>query len=216
MSFARILAGCTAVVALKKGNKLYVANAGDSRGILCRADNTVWALSEDHKPMQVGEWPSLNVRNVPDCIHFICSRLFLSPCNRRQEREHSRIVAAGGYVNKDGRVNGNLNLSRSLGDLKYKQVASVTKEEQMITAEPDITVTTLMPGDKFFMLACDGVWDVLTNQDACDFVRTRLESGMTPLEVVNEVFTHCIADNPRTSGGIGGDNMTCIVVMLKS
>jgi hypothetical protein len=50
----------------------------------------------------------------------------------------NRINNAGGFVNQFGRVNGNLNLSRSIGDLKYKQVPGITPPEQMITAEPDI------------------------------------------------------------------------------
>jgi len=50
----------------------------------------------------------------------------------------SRITKAGGFVNHFGRVNGNLNLSRSLGDLKYKQVPGIPPQEQIITAEPDI------------------------------------------------------------------------------
>lgn len=49
----RIPAGCTAIVAFKSGNQLFVANAGDSRGVLCRAGNVAYALSEDHKPQQV-------------------------------------------------------------------------------------------------------------------------------------------------------------------
>ena len=40
----------------------------------------------------------------------------------------------GGFVNQAGRINGNLNLSRSIGDLKYKQLVNVKPEEQMITA----------------------------------------------------------------------------------
>jgi hypothetical protein len=94
----RVLAGCTAVVALVVGKKLFVANAGDSRGVMMRGGNAV-ALSEDHKPTQ--------------------------------ERELNRIKAAGGYVNVVGRVNGNLNLSRSLGDLKYKQLKHLHPEEQV-------------------------------------------------------------------------------------
>jgi hypothetical protein len=49
-----VQAGCTAVVAVKHGNELYVANAGDSRGVLCRGGQAV-ALSEDHKPAQESE-----------------------------------------------------------------------------------------------------------------------------------------------------------------
>lgn len=50
----RVQAGCTAVVAVKYGNDLFVANAGDSRGVLCRGNEAV-ALSEDHKPAQESE-----------------------------------------------------------------------------------------------------------------------------------------------------------------
>jgi len=177
----RIQAGCTAIVALAVGNKLYVANAGDSRGVLCRAGTAV-ALSIDHKP--------------------------------QQEREMSRIVKAGGYVNLVGRINGNLNLSRSLGDLKYKQNPNLPMTEQMITAEPDVTITTLQSDDRFFLLACDGVWDCLSNQEACDFVSERLDMGMEPVQVVREVCRRCMADDPKLTAGIGGDNMTCLLVML--
>lgn len=47
-------AGCTAVVAVVKGNELWVANAGDSRAVLCRNGQAV-ALSEDHKPQSEAE-----------------------------------------------------------------------------------------------------------------------------------------------------------------
>lgn len=102
-----IHAGATAIVAvLTTATKtLTVANAGDSRAVLCRNGTTV-PLSFDHKPMQATEL--------------------------------SRINKAGGFVNNFGRVNGNLNLSRSIGDLKYKQVPGIPPPEQMITAEPDI------------------------------------------------------------------------------
>ena len=102
-----IHAGATAIVAVLSivTKTLTVANAGDSRAVLCRGGSTV-PLSFDHKPMQ--------------------------------ETELSRIQKAGGFVNAFGRVNGNLNLSRSIGDLKYKQVPGIPPADQMITAEPDI------------------------------------------------------------------------------
>ncbi len=49
-----VQAGCTAVVAVLKGQELWVANAGDSRAVLCRGGQAL-ALSEDHKPQSEGE-----------------------------------------------------------------------------------------------------------------------------------------------------------------
>ena len=65
------------------------------------------------------------------------------------------------------RVNGNLNLSRAIGDLKYKCNQELPPAQQIITAEPDVCRVQLQPGDRFLLLACDGVWDVLTNQEVC-------------------------------------------------
>ena len=115
-------------------------------------------------------------------------------------------------------MNGNLNLSRSIGDLKYKQSTNLKPEEQIITAEPDVLKHMLDPKDEFFIVACDGVWDVLSNQEAVDFVRTRIQAergaGREPQlsKICEAVFDRCIATNPRETRGIGGDNMTCVVV----
>lgn len=53
-----------------------------------------------------------------------------------------------------------------MGDLKYKQLKHLEPEAQIITAEPDITIYDIEDGDEFFILACDGIWDCLTNQQA--------------------------------------------------
>ena len=49
MDTPALTAGCTAVVAVLRGQTLTVANAGDSRAVLCRGGVAV-AMSEDHKP----------------------------------------------------------------------------------------------------------------------------------------------------------------------
>jgi serine/threonine protein phosphatase PrpC len=78
----------------------------------------------------------------------------------RDSREFTRIEQAGGFVNAVGRINGNLNLSRSLGDLKYKQLKHLPVEAQVITAEPDVLEFSLTDADEFMVLGCDGIWDV--------------------------------------------------------
>lgn len=76
----------------------------------------------------------------------------------------SDSMQAGGFI-AEGRVNGSLNLSRALGDMEYKQSKDKPPGEQMVTALPDLRTLALEPGHEFLLLACDGIWDVLTNQE---------------------------------------------------
>eukprot|EP00956_Cyclotella_meneghiniana_P024974 scaffold51136_cov56-Cyclotella_meneghiniana.AAC.3 len=176
-----IHAGCTSVVAVILGKDLVVANAGDSRAVICRRGGLMEPLSFDHKPLQ--------------------------------KREMNRITRAGGFVNQFGRVNGNLNLSRSIGDLKYKQVPGIAPADQMITAEPDIISTTLRPGDEFIVIGCDGIWDCLTNEECVKYVRDRIDTK-SPVEIGTEMLDDIVSEDPRASQGIGGDNMTVMIIDL--
>ena len=72
----------------------------------------------------------------------------------------------------------------------------------MITAEPDIVRVDIAEGDQFMIFACDGIWDCMTNQEACDFVLERLRSGMTPVEISEQCMDTCISPDPKkTTGG---------------
>lgn len=55
-----------------------------------------------------------------------------------------------------GRVNGNLALSRALGDFEFKQNFSLQPEKQIVTADPDIITHKLDGEEEFLVLACDG------------------------------------------------------------
>mmetsp|Transcript_14233 Transcript_14233/g.26851 ORF Transcript_14233/g.26851 Transcript_14233/m.26851 type:complete len:306 (+) Transcript_14233:354-1271(+) len=125
--------------------------------------------------------------------------------------ELARIRKAGGYV-EAGRVNSNLNLSRSLGDLEYKRARNLEPHEQIISGYPEVRTTTIGPNDHFMVLACDGVWDILTSQQCVEFVYQRL-GRHTPAEIVEQILTRCLA--PNTNTGLGCDNMTCILVVFK-
>lgn len=76
----------------------------------------------------------------------------LSPCLG----EKARIVAAGGFVDF-GRVNGNLALSRAIGDFEFKKSADLSPEQQIVTAFPDVVTHEVTDDDEFLVIACDGM-----------------------------------------------------------
>uniref|UniRef100_A0A669DGX6 Protein phosphatase 1G n=1 Tax=Oreochromis niloticus TaxID=8128 RepID=A0A669DGX6_ORENI len=135
------------------------------------------------------------------------------------EVELARIKNAGGKVTMDGRVNGGLNLSRAIGDHFYKRNKSLPPEEQMISAMPDVKVLTLNEDHDFMVIACDGIWNVLSSQEVVDFISERIkpdQNGKTRALslIVEELLDHCLA--PDTSGdGTGCDNMTCVIVTFR-
>lgn len=76
--------------------------------------------------------------------------------------EYKRICDGGGWVEYN-RVNGNLALSRALGDFLFKRNQNKNAKEQIVTAYPDVEVRDLTEDYEFIVLACDGIWDVLSN-----------------------------------------------------
>ena len=127
--------------------------------------------------------------------------------------ESQRISRAGGYI-VEGRVMGNLNLSRSLGDLAYKENRDLPPQDQMITAYPDVKSATLTRDTDFMVLACDGIWDVMTCEQCVAFVYERIPR--MPLgQIVEELLDNCLAKDVSTSGGLGCDNMTCVLLRFK-
>ncbi|KAK0597572.1 hypothetical protein LWI29_026618 [Acer saccharum] len=159
--------GCTAVAALIVRNRLFVANAGDCRVILCRGGHP-YALSRDH---------------VASCL---------------EERE--RVVNAGGQVKwqvDTWRVGpAALQVTRSIGDDDLKPA---------VTAEPEITETVLSSEDEFLVMASDGLWDVVSNEEAVNIIRdTVKEPGMCSKRLATEAAE-------RGSK----DNITVIVIFLR-
>jgi len=74
------------------------------------------------------------------------------------EKEMKRIEKAGSKIVR-GRVDGGLNLTRSIGDFKYKKRENMTPEEQAITANPDIFEYKLTDDIDFILMGCDGIWE---------------------------------------------------------
>ncbi|KAJ7388205.1 hypothetical protein OS493_039233, partial [Desmophyllum pertusum] len=127
--------GSTAVTALVVDDVLYVANLGDSRALLCRC-------GDNGKTSVV----SLSKDHSPS-----------------QYEERMRIQKAGGTV-REGRVLGVLEVSRSIGDGRFKRCG--------VSCVPDVMRCTLTDNDRFLLLACDGLWKGFSVDSALKFHQT--------------------------------------------
>lgn len=106
-------------------------------------------------------------------------------------REKERIQNAGGSVTLQ-RVNGSLAVSRALGDFDFKEVDWRPQTEQLVSPEPEVYEMERTPQDEFLILACDGVWDAVSNEELCAFVRNRLEVCDDLREICCQVIDLCL------------------------
>lgn len=110
------------------------------------------------------------------------------------KKEAKRITDNGGFVAYD-RVNGILSVTRALGDHAMKQ---------WVVCDPYYTELELHRTDKFIIMACDGVWDVLSDQDAVDLVK-----GESHGPTMAQKLVRAALDRGST------DNVTCIVICFR-
>ncbi|XP_022912769.1 probable protein phosphatase 2C T23F11.1 [Onthophagus taurus] len=131
------------------------------------------------------------------------------PCN---VIEYNRITAAGGWVDCN-RVNGNLALSRALGDFVFKRNQKKSPEEQIVIANPDVEIREINEDWEFIVLACDGIWDVMTNYEVVGYIRENLALGIEPEEICESLMMRCLAPDCQMAG-LGCDNMTVVIVCM--
>ena len=140
--------------------------------------------------------------NVGDARAVLCRRgkaIRLSFDHQaRVPEEKQRIKECGGIVIND-RVNGTLAVTRALGDASMKE---------FITGHPFTTETRLLPSeeDSFLILACDGLWDVCTDQEACDYIQSDLDDPQR----CSELLINFALEQGST------DNLSVIVVRLEA
>lgn len=109
----------------------------------------------------------MNIANAGDCRCVICRDNLAIPLTKDHKphwpEERERIQQIGGRIKWDGydwRIN-NLSVSRSFGDIDS------TPE---VTHLCDLFRYKLTKNDKFIIIACDGLWDVVTNSEAVNYV----------------------------------------------
>eukprot|EP00049_Salpingoeca_infusionum_P017286 m.352395 g.352395 ORF g.352395 m.352395 type:complete len:335 (+) comp16512_c0_seq1:175-1179(+) len=119
--------------------------------------------------------------------------------------ETTRIKSAGGFVEMS-RVCGNLAVSRALGDFEYKDRPDLPAKDQKITCAADMTVLERQPAtDTFVILACDGIWDVISSEQAVKFVEFCLTHGYTVEQTCEKMLEYCLDRGSK-------DNMSAIIV----
>ncbi|CAO2841090.1 unnamed protein product [Amaranthus hypochondriacus] len=117
------------------------------------------------------------------------------PCCRN---ERTRVESLGGYV-EDGYLNGQLGVTRALGDWHLEGMKHTDRKSGPLSAEPELKLITLTKEDEFLIIGCDGIWDVFSNQNAVDFVRRRLQKHndvkLCCKELVEEAMKRDAMDN---------------------
>lgn len=171
--------------------RLLVANLGDSRAVICRQQGQhlgSFRLSEDHKPGR------------PD--------------------EQQRIEGNGGVVDMQGvwrvftpgpatfggrSLLWGLAVSRAFGDLLMKEphrYGCTNCSGALVSAMPEITTCGLnVSEDRFLVLACDGIWDVLSDEEAISVCSEHKTADLAAHALVRRAFE------------LGSDdNLTAVVV----
>ncbi|KAK8091875.1 hypothetical protein PG997_002236 [Apiospora hydei] len=138
----------------------------------------------------------LYTANVGDARIILCRNgkaLRLSYDHKgSDENEGKRIANAGGLI-LNNRVNGVLAVTRALGDTYMKD---------LVTGHPYTTETVIQAEmDEFVIIACDGLWDVCSDQEAVDLVRESSDPGAAAKQLVD----HALAR-------FSTDNLSCMVV----
>ncbi|XP_059452304.1 probable protein phosphatase 2C 58 isoform X1 [Corylus avellana] len=157
--------GSTAVTAiLINGEKLVVANVGDSRAVICK-NGVAKQLSVDHEP----------------------------------SREKRLIESRGGFVsNLPGdvpRVDGQLAVARAFGDKSLKL---------HLSSEPDVTIEMISQDTESIILASDGIWKVLSNEEAVNCIKNIKDAQSAAKHLIEEAVS-------RKSK----DDISCIVVKFQ-
>ncbi|KAI3632462.1 hypothetical protein MIR68_009568 [Amoeboaphelidium protococcarum] len=124
--------------------------------------------------------------------------------------ETKRIKDAGGFVDFN-RVNGNLALSRAIGDFEFKNNQGLPPEKQIVTVFPEVTKYELNESVDYMVIACDGIWDCMQNFEVIEFINQRIAEGADVKATCEKLLDHCLSP-AAFAGAFGTDNMSVIIV----
>ncbi|OVA14732.1 Protein phosphatase 2C (PP2C)-like domain [Macleaya cordata] len=192
--------GATATVVFVGNDVLIISHVGDSCVVLSRSGKTE-ILTNPHRPY--GN-------------------------NKVSLQEIRRIREAGGWIS-DGRICGEISVSRAFGDMRFKTkknemlekgieegrwskkfISRVKFSEDLVIASPDIYNVALGSDAEFILLASDGLWDYMKSSDAVNFVRNQLRQHGDVQ--VNDLY--CTGSFGSTTDRRSQDNVSIVIADL--
>jgi serine/threonine protein phosphatase PrpC len=171
------ISGSTCVCTVITPSHVICANVGDSRAVIgTSSSSSSSSLSSSSTGTGTGTEID-NENEVPTSISISTSQAIALSDDHKPENidELNRITNSGLFV-VNNRVNGELAMSRALGDFQYKLHINpktnkkITIMEQAVTCIPDIAIHKRSINDKVLVLACDGIWDVISNDECIQFL----------------------------------------------
>ncbi|GFR49698.1 hypothetical protein Agub_g11848 [Astrephomene gubernaculifera] len=191
----RMTAGSCVAMALlvQSGGVPWVlsANVGDSRTILVSWDDM-------DGPGMAGGGPSSALGGRTEATQLSVDHK-LGPAKTSEETR--RVQAAGGTVIQlfgTWRIDGSLAVARAIGDSDFARYVS---------CRPTVQCRQLQRRDRWLIIASDGLWDVMTNEEVAMFCRAQHQLSATKLSEA------LVREAVRNRGS--GDNTTVIAVRLQ-
>jgi protein phosphatase 2C family protein 2/3 len=193
--------GSCGIIALIQQNKLIIANVGDSRLVLFKKSSLFFS-TEDHKPGSPSE--KSRIEKAGGTIYQTPS-LFPLHQNGKEIETPWRVLP------------GRLSVSRTFGDVEAKN-ENLGGMKNVVVALPDITEIELDDEFNFLVLGCDGIFDVLSNEEILECVKIVIkEKDIKDLTNVNlSELCGYIADMIIKSSLAKDsyDNVSCIVIAI--
>jgi serine/threonine protein phosphatase PrpC len=188
--------GSTAATVILMGRRLFAANVGDSRVVLCRSGGQCVELTSDHKPSRPDE--AARVRAAGGFI--------------LHKRVMGELAITRAFGDKSFKMGIKAMLDEESEDMNGSANEDIAKDltAPLVSSEPEIASMVLSHNDEFLLLACDGLFDVFRSQDAIALARQELIAHRgEPAEVARILSDQAI--RVRRSR----DNVSILIIVLR-
>lgn len=196
---------------LEVGTTQFRNNGSTCCFVLVQPQNTDGSSREASEPRAPSDAWRVTAVNVGDSRAMLIradgSLASLTQDHKPESKaEAKRIRLAGGFV-QHNRVDGQLAMSRAIGDYEYKQNSTVSELEQKVIALPDVTHAVARRGDRL-LIVCDGLVECANNKQVAQYVHQKLKRTGDPAETVRGLLFWSLAQGST-------DNHSAVLVCFE-